>query len=229
MDIPRSPFKQEIESSTKAVKNILYAFLYINNQKNKKIIYYQGMNYIVTFLYEMINKEEDCLLLLCGLFYNTAYSEIFSEQMEKMQKYLYVVERLVYLYLPKIYCHLIDNNLELNFFVNPIFIYFFTNIYASLPENDFSFLLEIWNDFILNGWKTIFTDVLAILKMNENKILNLNSEKLIKYLSSGITNGEMFTIYNYDEFKKEKNKFQPTNQLLEILSKETFLEEELLK
>ena len=227
LDIPRSPFKQDIESSSKAIKNILFAFLFINNQKTKKILYYQGMNYIVTFLYEMIHKEEDCLLLLCGLFYSTEYSQIFSADMAKMQKYLYVVERLVYLYLPKIYSHLRDNNLELNFFVNPIFISLFTNIYSSLPENDYSFLLEIWNDFILNGWKTIFTDVLAILKMNENKILNLNSEELMKYLSSGITNGEMFTIYNYDEFKKEKNKYQPTNQLLEILSKESILEEGL--
>ena len=177
----------------------------------------------------MIHNEEDCLLLLSGLFYSTEYSDIFSCQMQKLQKYLYVVERLVYLYLPKIYSHLLDNNLELNFFVNPIFISLFTNIYSSLPENDFSFLLEIWDDFILNGWKTIFIDVLAILKQNENKILNLYSEDLMKYLSNGITNGEMFTIYNYDEFKKEKNKFKPTNQLLEIISKESSLEEELKK
>ena len=227
LDIPRSPFKQDKESASIAIKNILYAFLYININKNKDIIYYQGMNYIVTFLYEMTHNEEDCFLILSGLFYSSQYSDIFSEKMEKMQKYLYVVERLVYIYLPKIFSHLRDNNLELNFFVNPIFISLFTNIYSSLPENDFSFLLEIWDDFILNGWKTIFTDVLAILKQNENKILNLKSEELIKYLSNGITNGEMFTIYNYDEFKKEKNKFQPTNQLLEILSKESILEKEL--
>ena len=229
LDIPRSPFKQDKQSSSKAIKNILYAFLYINNYNNNKnkISYYQGMNYIVTFLYEMVHNEEDCLLLFSGLIYSTEYFEIFSENMEKMQKYLYVVERLVYLYLPKIFSHLSDNNLQLNFFVNPIFVSLFTNIYSSLPENDFSFLLEIWDDFILNGWKTIFTDVLAILKQNENKILNLNSEDLIKYLSNGITNGEMFTIYNYDEFKKEKNKYQPSNQLLELLSKESTLEEKL--
>lgn len=187
------------------------------------------MNYIVTFLYEMIHKEEDCLLLLSGLFYSTEYSQIFSYKMEKMQKSLYIIERLVYIYLPKIYSHLIDNSLELNFFVNPIFVSLFTNIYASLPENDYSFLLQIWDDFLLNGWKTIFTDILTILKQNENKILNLQGENLMKYLSDGITNGEMFTVYNYDEFKKEKNKFQPSNQLLEILSKESGLEEQLKK
>ena len=175
----------------------------------------------------MVHNEEDCLLLFLGFFYSTEYIEIFSENMEKMQKYLYVVERLVYIYLPKIYSHLIDNNLELNFFVNPIFISLFTNIYASLPENDYSFLLQIWDDFILNGWKTIFTDILTILKQNENKILNLQGEDLMKYLTDGITNGEMFTVYNYDEFKKEKNKFQPSNQLLEILSKESSLEDKL--
>ena len=232
LDIPRSPFKkeQEKESSSKALKNILYSFLYINNyNKNNNIMYYQGMNYIVTFLYEMIHNEEDCLLILSGLFYSTEYSEIISKELEKMQKYLYVVERLVYLYLPKIHSHLLDNKLELNFFVNPIFISLFTNIYSSLPENDYSFLLEIWDDFILNGWKTIFTDVLAILQQNENKILELNGEPLIKYLSSGITNGGMFTIYNYDEFKKVKNKFKPSNQLLEILSKESSLEKNIKK
>ena len=229
LDIPRSPFKLDPEASSKAIKNILYSFLYINNHKNKSINYYQGMNYITTFLYEMIHKEEDCLLLLSGLFYHTEYSEIFSDKMDKIQKYLYVVERLVYLYLPKTYSHLRDNNLELNFFVNPIFISLFTNIYSSLPENDFSFLLHIWDDFILNGWKTIFTDILTILKQNENKIIKFDNDDLEKYLSHGIKNGEMFTVYNYDEFKKEKNKFKPTNQLLEIISKESSLEEELKK
>ena len=228
LDIPRSPFKQDRDISSKAVNNILLSFLYINNNKEKnKICYYQGMNYIVTFLYEMIHNEEDCLLLFSGLFYSTDYWEIYSNNMEKMRKYLYVVERLVYLYLPEIYSHLRNNKLQLSFFVNPIFISLFTNIYSSLPENDFSFLLEIWDDFILNSWKTIFTDVLAILKQNENKILNLENEALTQYLTNGITNGEMFTIYNYDEFKKEKNKYQPSNQLLEILSKESSLEDQL--
>jgi hypothetical protein len=233
LDIPRSPFKhklekEELESSHKALKNILYSFLYINNKiKPKNIIYYQGINYVSTFLYEMTHNEEDCVLILSGLFYSTEYSEIFSQNMEKMQKYLYVMERLVNLYLPKIQYHLKENRLELNFFANPIFISLFTNIYSSLPDNDYSFLLEIWDDFILNGWKTIFTDILAILKQNEKKILDLTAEKLIKYLSDGIKNGEMFTIYNYDEFKKVKNQFKPSNQLLEILSKELSLEQNL--
>ena len=233
LDIPRSPFKhklekEEKESSYKALKNILYSFLYINNKiKPKNIIYYQGINYVSTFLYEMTHNEEDCVLILSGLFYSTEYSEIFSQNMEKMQKYLYVMERLVNLYLPKIQYHLKENRLELNFFANPIFISLFTNIYSSLPDNDYSFLLEIWDDFILNGWKTIFTDILAILKQNEKKILDLTAEKLIKYLSDGIKNGEMFTIYNYDEFKKVKNQFKPSNQLLEILSKELSLEQNL--
>ena len=231
LDIPRSPFKHKLEkeSSHKALKNILYSFLYINNKiKPKNITYFQGINYVSTFLYEMTNNEEDCVLILSGLFYSTEYSEIFSQNMEKMQKYLYVMERLINLYLPKIQYHLKENKLELNFFANPIFISLFTNIYSSLPDNDYSFLLEIWDDFILNGWKTIFTDILAILKQNEKKILDLNGEKLIKYLSDGIKNGEMFTIYNYDEFKKVKNQFQPSNQLLEILSKELSLEQNLL-
>ena len=233
LDIPRSPFKhklekEEKESSYKALKNILYSFLYINNKiKPKNIIYYQGINYVSTFLYEMTHNEEDCVLILSGLFYSTEYSEIFSQNMEKMQKYLYVMERLINLYLPKIQYHLKENRLELNFFANPIFISLFTNIYSSLPDNDYSFLLEIWDDFILNGWKTIFTDILAILKQNEKKILDLTAEKLIKYLSDGIKNGEMFTIYNYDEFKKVKNQFKPSNQLLEILSKELSLEQNL--
>ena len=193
LDIPRSPFKykQEKELSYKALKNILYSFLYINDKiKHKNIIYYQGINYVSTFLYEMTHNEEDCVLILSGLFYSTEYSEIFSKNMEKMQKYLYVLERLINLYLPKIQYHLKENRLELNFFANPIFISLFTNIYLSLPDNDFSFLLEIWDDFILNGWKTIFTDILAILKQNEKKILSLSGQKLIKYLSDGITRSE---------------------------------------
>ena len=229
LDIPRSPIKQDKDIACKAIKNILLSFLYINN-KNKntiKVNYYQGMNYIVTFLYEMVHDEEDCLLIFTGLWNSTDYFEIFSDGLEKMKKYLYVVERLVYLYLPVIYYHLRDNNLQLNFFVNSIFVSLFTNILYALPENDFSFLLEIWDDFIINSWKSIFTDVLAILKQNENKILNYESEELVKFLSNGITGGEMFTIYNYDEFKKLKDKYRPSVQLLEILTKESTLEDKL--
>ena len=115
-DINRTYLKKKDEHSADMIYNILISFVYSEH----KINYVQGINDITGFIYDLTENEEETFLLLISIFSMTQISDIFNdEEFQCLKTLFYTIERLVYLYLPKIFSHLRDNNLQLNFFINP--------------------------------------------------------------------------------------------------------------
>ena len=69
------------------------------------------MNYIVSFMLQITNNEEDSFYLLLGLFENTDFSSIFIEELTKLKIFFYVFERLLFIYLPEIYYYFRVSNI----------------------------------------------------------------------------------------------------------------------
>ena len=85
------------------------------------------------------------------------------------------------------------------------FITMFTILYSHLPENDISFLLHIWDEFIFEGWKSFFEIWLAILKFYEKDILNIKEEDIMNFLANKIRDCELFKKKNMKHFWGLKN------------------------
>ena len=124
------------------------------------------------------------------------------------------MERILYLNLPKVYSKLKDQNLQISFFMSAYFITMFTILYSHLPENDISFLLHIWDEFIFEGWKSFFEIWLAILKFYEKDILNIKEEDIMNFLANKIRDCELFKKEKYETFLKIKNQFKITEELM---------------
>ena len=77
--------------------NILYAV----SQCNFGIKYVQGMNFIVTFLYEIYGEEEAFYIFL-SFFYSTQYSIIFDKDLIKLKEFFYVFNRIISLLEPEL-------------------------------------------------------------------------------------------------------------------------------
>lgn len=93
--------------------NILVSFVYSEN----KINYVQGINSITGFIFDLTENEEDTYHMLISLFTMTQLCDIYNdEEFQNLKTFFYVAERLVYLYLPKIYSRLKDNNIQMSFF-----------------------------------------------------------------------------------------------------------------
>ena len=105
------------------------------------------------------------------------------------------------------------------------FITLYTILYPSLPENDISFMLHVWDEFILDGWKSFFSIWLTILKYHEKEIINCKeNDKLFSFLGNTIKNSELFKKENYQKFHELKKTFNINDELIKNLQDEIALE-----
>ena len=210
-DINRTYYRTNNENFPFILYNILISFVYSEN----KINYVQGINSITAFIYDLTQNEEDTFHFLICLFNYTQIRDIYDdEEFHHLKILFYSMERILYLYLPKIYSRLKDLNMQISFFMSAYFITLFTILYQHLPDNDSSFILHVWDDFILEGWKSFFSTWLAILKFCENDILNTKEGDLMNFLTNKIRNCELFKKENYKKFLEIKKQYTISGELL---------------
>ena len=225
IDIKRTRFKLKENNGQKILFNLLRSLFYDNNKE--QIIYCQGMNFIAAVFYDIIQNEEETFHLLKGFFINGKYENIFKNSLSLLKQYFIIFEKLIYLYLPKIHEKLFTNKIQVNLFISPYFVTLFTNIYAFHPENSNRFLLHCIDDFILNGWCSLFSSLICVLKYFERKILDLKAEELLKFLVNDIGKNDLFTDNNYEAFQKLKKQYWIGNDLLDKLNEEIRVEKEI--
>ena len=210
-DINRTYFRTNNENIPNILYNILTSFIYSEN----KINYVQGINSITGFIYDLTQNEENTFRFLICLFNFTQIRDIYDdEEFQYLKILFYSMERILYLFLPKVYSKLKDQNLQISFFMSAYFITMFTILYSHLPENDISFLLHIWDEFIFEGWKSFFEIWLAILKFYEKDILNIKEEDIMNFLANKIRDCELFKKEKYETFLGIKNQFKITEELM---------------
>ena len=185
------------------------------------------MNFITALFFDIIRDEEETFHLLKSFFINGKFGIIFKNGLSKLKDYFIILEKMIYLFLPKIYHKLIVNQIQVSFFSSPYFVTLFANIYYFHQENANIFLLHSLDDFILNGWCSIFSTIICILKYFEKKILQLNGEELIKFMVNDIGKCELFTNENYNIYYKLKKRNWIKRELLECLEEEIKIEKDI--
>ena len=216
VDINRTEFIHTKQKGLIATNNILKSLQLYNIESN----YCQGMNYMAAYLYQNTLNEEDSFYIILGLFTTKKFSSIFQKGMSKLKTYFTLMDKLIYLYIPKIYFHFKKNQIVPDFFLSPYFITLFTHIYPYIQEKDNIFILRVWDDFIINGWKSIFEVILALIKIKEKYILSLEGDELVDYLVNKINKDDIFRNKNYDKFELMKKNFVVTNELINYIEEE---------
>ena len=220
LDIKRTHFKRNKEESRKTIEYILKACVYTASN----VGYCQGMNFIISFLYEIIQNEEDCFYIMLGLLTVTDFMEIFIGDLNKLKVFYYILEKLIYLKLPEIYECLKINSVSMNFFSSPYFITLFTNVYPSFPEIENKVLIKAWDVFIIQGWKSFFSSLLAILEYNKEGILKCKGDELMTYLITIMAKSDIFKSENVEIFIKLRKKFKITFNIIKNLEEEIAIE-----
>ena len=210
-DINRTYFRTNNKNIPNILFNILTSFVYSEN----KINYVQGINSITGFIYDLTQNEEDTFHFLICLFNFTQIRDIYDdEEFQYLKILFYSMERILYLNLPKVYSKLKDQNLQISFFMSAYFITMFTIVYSHLPQNDISFLLHIWDEFIFEGWRSFFETWLAILKFYEKDIFNTKEGDIMNFLTNKIRDCELFKKEKYETFLGIKKQFKITEELM---------------
>ena len=64
------------------------------------------MNYIAVFILKMTKDEEEAFYFFLSLLISTDYGELFPDDLAKLNKYLFIFDRLLNILMPDIYFYL---------------------------------------------------------------------------------------------------------------------------
>jgi len=225
-DTKRTKLKnQDFEKSKEITKNILCCFALKNTSKIK---YCQGMNFLAAFFYDVTNNEEDSFLLLTCLIDNTQLSKIYDQHFELLNCYFYIIDRLIFLFLPQITNKLNESQLNIDCFVSPYFLTLFSNVH-NLSYNSNKFMFFIIDNFIMKGWRVIFKSILSLLKYNEKEFLEKKDDDVANYIVHDIKKSDIFLDDKFETFLDIYNSFYIKNDLIDNLKEEYYLENKIKK
>ena len=199
IDIIRMWFEENLEENRKSISNILLSLAYIH----PNITYSQGMNYIAEFLLLFSKNEEFFINIFNSLLESTDYSDLFVNELKRLNQYFYVFDRLINIYLPEVYIHLKNKQVSVTFYISPWFITLFMSAFHHITEQkNPKVIIWIFDLFVLYGWRAVIKIGLCLMKHFENKILSLDGEALLSFLINDILKLDFFQTNNFDKLKK---------------------------
>ena len=199
LDIRRTNVDEDQKDLHKErIINILYAV----SQCNFGIKYVQGMNFIVSFLYEVYGEEEAFYIFL-SFFHSTQYSIIFDKDLIKLNEFFYVFNRIISLLEPELSSFFNINGVNVNFFATPWFITLFTGSHQNLrnEKDNKNILIRIFDNFITSGWKAMMVVGCSLLHSFESKLMSLKYEDMLEFLINGMLRSEFFMKENEDNLE----------------------------
>ena len=199
LDIRRTNVNEDQKDLHKErLTNILYAV----SQLNFGIKYVQGMNFIVSFLYEIFGEEEAFYIFL-SFFYSTQYCIIFDKDLIKLNEFFYVFNRIISVLEPELYSFFNVNGVNVNFFATPWFITLFTGSHQNLrgDKDNKNILIRILDNFITSGWKAMMVVGCSLLHSFENKLMSMKYEDMLEFLINGMLRSEFFMKENEDNLE----------------------------
>ena len=200
-DLQRTKFINEHKEHYKPFKSILISFLFLF----PKIGYCQGMHYIVSLLYQILDyNEEETFYFFCAILLNTKYHEIFEDDFNTLKTFFQIFEKILNIKRPEIYYKFMDSRLVTmtSTYISPWFITLFTESVTIFDKNNIpKFEFFIIEKFIIEGWPVIFNCSLTLLEYCYDKIMTLEQEKLLYYILNIFDNEEILENKNFEKVK----------------------------
>ena len=171
---PEDPFFRDWVN-LKKIKNVLLAY----SRKNCSIGYVQGFNFIVGKLLKQSLSEEEVFYLFSSILEQKMPCNYYSEMCGLMGD-VDITIKLIYIFTPDLYIHLINNDL-LEYLKN-ILLQWYLSIFTHNFSDDLGlFVLDL---FFIQGSIILIKIGFLIVKENEEKLLSINSiPELIKILN----------------------------------------------
>ena len=225
LDVIRTSFDKDEPIKRKKIGNMLKAVA----KEIPSLNYCQGMNQIASFLLDVCdNDEEESFFVFLCLLLDSDYSNLFKNELEKLNILFYQFDRILSNTLPEIYNYLKNNKITPGFFISPWFITIFTDAFVDKEEiNNKKIIMKIFDQFILGGWKAIVKIGLSLLKYNEIRILNTPIEELLNYLTNDIIKSTYFDKDNLDDVMNASIKFKINGTILNDTEKQYYIQKKL--
>jgi hypothetical protein len=184
---PNSPFfKEKLGLGQRSLFNVLSIF----SKHYTETGYVQGMGFFTATLLNYMD-EESAFWMLTSLMEKYKFNGFYQQDFPELPKAFYKLSSLVKKFYPKIYETFKAKKLNPSMFASQWFLtLFFVNV-------RYEIFIRIFDIFLVEGpKKTFFRIGLALIKLNEDKILNSKEfdelMEVMKHLGEKITVGKLF-------------------------------------
>ena len=217
LDVVRTSFETDKELNQKKLSILLKSIVHTTPE----LIYNQGMNYVGAFLLNITKNEEESFYLFLGLLASTKYGDLFKNNLAQLKKFFYIFGRIMSIFIPELYNFLMSNNIKVSYFISSWFITLFTNAYQYIDAKESpKIILKIFDLFLLNNWKSIIITSISLLKVYEQKIMQFNSEEILRFLITDIIKENYFDNNNLDRFMYISYNFKIDDKLIDNIDRE---------
>ena len=107
--------------------------------------------------------------------------------------------------------------------MTPFIMTVFTNLIQN-KENIPIILLNIWDEFLIKGWKSLMSSLLSLISFHSDDILLKSGEDLLKFLINNLSSSNHFSDNNFNLWILEKKKFKIKKKYLRILEEQVQFE-----
>ena len=152
---------------------------------------------------------------------NTKFKNIFVNNLSLLRSFFEVFKKIIKIYIPEIYQHLKNNEVNENYYMPPWFLTLFMFSATIFDKDDApKFIFLICEDFFLNGWSAIFNAGYTVIKYHKSELIKLKTERLLHYMVNNFAKDDAKN-ENFENIKKEyiKNSYKITEELISKLLK----------
>ena len=176
MDVKRTNFaKFEKEKLQKLLTEIATA--------HPNMLYYQGMNCIGGYILNYC-EDYDISFYMFSYLIRKRLEAYFVNNFARIRTLLYVAERLIQKFVPRVHTRLEELKISNEFFLSPLVLTVFTS-YLQFIEN-YTLVSKIMDMFIVEGWVGFFQILVYIFRHIEKKILGMDYDVVLEFLNKSI-------------------------------------------
>ncbi|KAL3781984.1 hypothetical protein ACHAW5_006074 [Stephanodiscus triporus] len=138
--------------------------------------YCQGMNFIAAMFLTFLSEEESFWLLVVVM-NEEPYKlrDMFGKDMAGSHEVLYIAEKLLAQFLPKLARQMEEEMIHVSMFVTPWLLTVYTSTFP------FDLVVRVWDSFLVEGWKVVYRVMLSLLTHASKDIAELSFEQILNY------------------------------------------------
>ena len=166
--------------------------------------YFQGMNFLALFFYQLLDfNEEETFYFLFAIEEETKYRDIYIDDLKMFNLFYDVLDQIINLYKPELYYKFVDSYITTNLYSTSWFVTLFTNINNVFEKkNAPKFVLMVLENYFLDGFSAIFASGYTVIRYHLKEIMELGNDSLITFMISDMCNQDIFKNENFNKIKK---------------------------
>jgi hypothetical protein len=100
---------------------------------------------------------------------------LFGEGMRETHQVLYVAEKLIHQFLPRLAKHLEREHVHITMFATQWLLTQYTSSFR------FDLVMRVWDCFLMEGWKITYRVMLAMLSQWQSSLLKMSFEEILAF------------------------------------------------